>query len=457
MDSPVVGVAAQLEAKAAAFVNEQRLPGASVGIVHGDALVWSAGIGFADVAAERAPEATTLYRIASITKTFTGTAIMQLRDRGQLHLDDAAVTFIPELRAAASPFGAIETVTIRRMLSHESGLAGDPPGTDWALPSYEGDVDRNLARVSEMGTHIPPSFHQKYSNLAYQLLGEIVARVSGVPYVEYVRREIIEPLELRGTSFEPLPEPFLDRRATGYASAYLTDELALASVPPTVWAEGGLWSCVEDLGRWISFQLGSTGSRLHTVLVASTLDEMHRPRYLGDDAWTEAWGIAWYARRRDDVIWVQHAGGIHGFKANVCFDPKERIGAIALLNGDGDASRLSMDLAMIARVAALTSVPKIDRATPMPEAYRALLGIYVDPESGWVIRVEWRGGKLTGVNPTDPTWGPTLSSTEDPDVFAVDAGVRESGEPAVFHRLPDGRVASLFVGAQTLLRLDPVT
>src|SRR5262245_51426545 len=189
MGSPVVDVAAGLEAKAAACGNEQRLPGASVGIVHGDALVWSAGIGFADVAAERAPEATTLYRIASITKTFTGTAIMQLRDRGQLDLEDAAVTYIPELRDATSPFGAIETVTIRRMLSHESGLAGDPPGADWAIPSYEGDVDRNLARVSEIGTRIPPNFNQKYSNLAYQLLGEIVARVSGVPYVEYVRRE----------------------------------------------------------------------------------------------------------------------------------------------------------------------------------------------------------------------------------------------------------------------------
>ena len=117
MGSPVVDVAAQLEAKAAAFVKQQRVAGASVGIVHGEALVWSAGIGFADVAAKRAPEAATLYRIASITKTFTGTAIMQLRDRGLLDLDDAAVTFIPELRDASSPFGPIETVTIRRMLS----------------------------------------------------------------------------------------------------------------------------------------------------------------------------------------------------------------------------------------------------------------------------------------------------------------------------------------------------
>ncbi len=100
-------------------------------------------MGFADIGARRAPDARTLYRIASITKTFTGTAILQLRDEGRLHLDDPAVVHIPELRDASSPFGAIETVTIRRMLSHESGLVSEPPDTDWSTPAYEGVVERN--------------------------------------------------------------------------------------------------------------------------------------------------------------------------------------------------------------------------------------------------------------------------------------------------------------------------
>ncbi len=152
MASPVEGVAERLEAKAASFVKEHRLPGAAVGVVRGDELAWSAGIGFADVAARRAPQVSTLYRIASITKTFTGTAILQLRDEGRLHLDDPAVEHLPELRAAASPFGRIETVTIRRLLSHESGLVGDPPGTDWTVPVYEGVVERNLDRVTQIGT-----------------------------------------------------------------------------------------------------------------------------------------------------------------------------------------------------------------------------------------------------------------------------------------------------------------
>ncbi len=101
MTSPVAKITDELEAKAAAFVKEHRLPGAAVGVVHGDDLVWSAGVGFADVASRRPPDTSTLYRIASITKTFTGTAIMQLRDEGRLHLDDPIV----DLRAGAARRG----------------------------------------------------------------------------------------------------------------------------------------------------------------------------------------------------------------------------------------------------------------------------------------------------------------------------------------------------------------
>ncbi len=458
MVSPVTEVASKLEATATTFVKENRLPGAAVGVVHGDELVWFAGIGFADVASRRPPDAATLYRVASITKTFTGTAIMQLRDEGLVHLDDPAVKHVPELRGAASPFGDIETVTIRRMLSHEAGLTSEPPGTDWATPAYEGLVERNLARVAEIGTRIPPNVQQKYSNLAFQLLGEIVARVSRTPYAEYVRGAILEPLGMANSAFEPLPDALLPRRATGYAARFLSDELDRSSVPPTVWAEGGLWSSVEDLARWLSFQFREEGGARGDaqVLAGPTLKEMHTARYLGSESWTEAWCIAWYAVRKDDVIWVQHSGGLHGFTTNACFDPKQKVGAIALFNGVGDAAALAMDLGTIARDAAREAPPTLDPPTPMPESYRSLLGIYVDPESGTMVRVEWRDGKLACIEPTEETWRPLLAPTDDPNVFLVEPGVREAGEFAVFRRVPDGRVESLFLAAERLKRLDPV-
>ena len=455
---PTEDVASKLEAKTASFVKEHRLPGAAVGIVHGDALAWFAGVGFADIAEHRAPDVTTLYRVASITKTFTGTAIMQLRDEGLLHLDDPAVVHLPELASGVSPFGALETVTIRRMLSHESGLQGDPPGTDWWVPDYEGSAERNLARAGEITTTIPPNTQQKYSNLAYQLLGEIVARRSGMPYPEYVRTRILEPLGMNGSGFESLPEDLSERCAIGYAARFLSDVLEPASIPPSVWAEGGLWSSVEDLARWLSFQLKEDGGSREgaQILAGDSLKEMHKARYLGDDAWTEAFGISWYAVRKGEVIWVQHSGGLHGFTSNICFDPKEQVGAIVLLNGIGDASELSVGLAAIARDAGREAAPPIEPPAAMPIAYRDLLGLYVDEEQAMIARVEWRDGALQIVDPDEESWRPTLLPTEDPDVFVIAPGVRESGERVTFARRGDGRVASMFLAVATMLRFGPV-
>ena len=458
MAGHVAGAAPALQARAVSFVREHRLPGAAVGVVHGGDLVWSAGVGFADVGARQLTEQSTLYRIASITKTITGTAIMQLCDAGLLHLDDPAVAHLPELRLAASPFGAIETVTIRRMLSHESGLAGEPPGTDWSIPDYQGVVDRTLERVADIGTKIAPNLQQKYSNLAYQLLGEIVARASQTPYPRYVREAILEPLAMSDTGFEPLPATLQARCATGYAGRAFSDELDLAPVMPAVWAEGGLWSGLADLARWLSFQLSAYAGADNKcgVLTAARLRDMHQPRYLGDAEWTQAWGISWYAARRGDVIWIQHSGGMPGFTSNMCFDPDEQVGAIALLNGSANASELAMDLAEIARHAARAAAAVIEPPAPTPDAFRCLLGIYAGPEPGLFVRLEWRDGKLTFIDPDAAAWRPTLAPTGDPDIFTIEPGVRQSGDHATFHRLSDGRVTSVFLGTATLIRMDRV-
>jgi CubicO group peptidase (beta-lactamase class C family) len=453
----IADVATALEACAAAFVKQHRLPGAAVAVVHGDDLAWSAGIGVRDAAAGRAPDDDTLYRVASVTKTFTGTAIMQLRDEGRLDLDDPVVAHVPELGAAVgvSPIG---NVTLRRLLSHESGLMGDAPGTDWEGPTYEGSVTANLARASEIGVRVPPNTQPKYSNMGYQLLGEIVARVSGRPYAEHVRERILDPLGMSASGFAPLADALRARMATGYTARQFSDELSESVAAPECEAEGGLISCVSDLARWISFQMRTGGGQPETqVLAESTLAEMHRPRYLGGSpAWDLAWGISWYAIRRGDVVWVQHSGDIHGFSSNVCFDREHRVGAIALVNTMAPAGELSMQLAAIGREAVAALPEPIVPPSPMPEGYRDLLGYYGSEHVGQVLRLEWRDGRLTFVDPTSEDWRPTLTATGQPDAFVVDPYVREAGEPCVFHRRADGRVDTVALGPTVLRRYDAV-
>ena len=459
MAGPVAAGAQEFEAKLAAFVKDNRLYGAAAGVVHSDELAWSAGAGFADLAAGKQATAQTLYRIASITKTFTGTAIMQLRDAAGLDLDDPVVRWIPELAASATP-AKIEAVTIRRLLSHESGLKSEPPGADWLQPApvYEGAVERNLERVAEIFTTLPANAQTKYSNLGYQLLGEVVHRASGTDYPDYVRQAILEPLGMSATSFEPLDPALADRCAIGYASRTFSDELDVAPAMPQIWAEGGLWSDTSDLGKWLCFQLAAHADAPaeSPVLVAATRREMHNPRYLGDDAWNSAFGISWYGVRKDDVIWIQHSGGLPGFITNVCFDRKTRVGAIVLLNGVGNAAELAMELAGIGRRLVLASPPPIVAPAAAPEHVRSLLGLYTPADMSEIVRLEWRDGKLILVSTEDATWRPELEPADGPDTFMVGPGFRQSGERVQFRRLPGGQVASAVMESGTLLRLDLV-
>ncbi len=453
MSSPASALAAKYEATAAAFVKEHRLPGAAVGVVHDGELAWAGGVGFADRAARRPSDPKTLYRIASITKTFTATAIMQLRDEGKLTLDDPAIAYLPELQAAQSSLGPIEGLTIRRMLSHESGLQSEPPGTNWSDVAYEDDPGRTLARAAEIATRVPVHTQWKYSNLAYQLLGEVVSRVSGTPYPKYISSKILRPLGMTSTSLDPLSARLRTRRATGYEPRFLSDELELAPQEVNVFgAEGGLWSCVEDLARWLACQTADEPG----IIASDTLKEMHKARYLTDDEWTNAWCIGWYARRRDDVIWTMHSGGYYGFITNACFEAKEKIGAIALVNGIGNATELALQLGTIARDAVREAAPAIEVPEALPTEWRPFVGLYLGEHFGTVMRVEWLDGKLTVLDPDTPTWKPTFAPTDDPDVFLIEPGFRESGELARFERGADGRVVSLFFAVARLQRLEPV-
>jgi CubicO group peptidase (beta-lactamase class C family) len=305
------------------------------------------------------------------------------------------------------------------MLSHESGLQSEPPGTNWSDVVYEDDPARTLARAAEIETRVPVHTQWKYSNLAYQLLGEIVSRVSGTTYPKYIRSKLLRPLGMTATSLDPLPARLRTRRATGYEPRFLADEPG--------------------------------------VVAKETLKEMHKARYLTDEEWTNAWCIGWYARRREDVVWIMHSGGYYGFITNACFEPKEKVGAIALVNGIGNATELALQLGTIAREAVREAAPEIEVPKPLPEGWRPFVGLYVAPHFGTVMRVEWVDGKLTAIDPDAPTWKPTLAPTDDPDVFLIEPGFRESGELARFERGQDGRVVSLFLAVARLQRLEPVS
>ncbi|MGO9604587.1 MAG: serine hydrolase domain-containing protein [Candidatus Binataceae bacterium] len=447
-------------------LERERVPGAAIGIVRDQELVWSRGFGYADLARDRVPDADTLFRCGSITKTFTATAIMQLCDDGKLGIDDPIVRYIPEFSAVKTRFGTPGGVTIRRLLTHTSGLMGEGPNNGWEKLEFP-PIEDMVAALGRTEIVIEPESQYKYSNLGFALLGEVIRRISGQQYADYMQRNLLEPLGMNGSGLS-LTDSMRPRMATGYTIRTVEGEPQIA--PHFMlhgWdAAGSLYSSVNDLARWISFQFRTKeaargGSQ---VLNGRTLSAMHRVQFMESNLMA-GYALGWRVDRRGENVYHHHSGGIHGFLTKITFNKLRRVGAIVLTNGNPHMAFETIGYELLEAV-----IPAIREATdaaqspgkpvPTPEKYRLFVGRYEDPQMGGVIWIVSRSGELVILNPGSATIPPgpdqRLVPSEDPLVFTVHGG-RPAGEPMVFRVAEDGTVVGFLMShAWAFRKVGPI-
>ncbi len=449
-DAILDSVLPQLREKVARMVDSARLPGAAVGIVRGEELAWAQGFGYADIASRRPIDQDTMFRVGSITKTFTATAVMQLRDEGKLSLDDPVVRHVPEFGGVVCEHGAIEDVTLRRLLTHHSGLVGEPPLPHWETLEFPSmaQVLENLPRTRVV---IEQDSAFKYSSLAFTLLGEVVERVSGQPYVDYIDRNLLAPLGMAASGFDL--EGRKERVAVGYDAAPYDDVPAPAPHASIngMTAAGQLYSSVGELARWIAFQFRTDGGEREgqQVLRGRSLAEMHRPYYL-ELGWEQGYCLCWWATRRGDNIYHGHGGGIHGFISQVYFHKPTKTGAIVLTNSGGHAMSAPIALEVTeAVVSAERARPAASdrRFMPTPEGWRRFIGRYMAGPGG-IAHIECHDGQLMITIPSAPGMPPVpptlLEATSEEQVFLCRNG-RYAGEDLTFRMAADGAVTGFAV------------
>jgi D-alanyl-D-alanine carboxypeptidase len=436
-------VRSSIEALVRSHLSEAPVPGVAVGIVRDGDLVDFLSLGNSDRESGAIPTMKSIARVASVTKTFTATAIMQMRDASLLALDDPLLLYIPEFTIAQAVAGPLESVTIRRMLTHHSGLSTEHPDLDWNAADFPTN-EHLMDSLEKIQVVIPQDSQWKYSNLAYALLGEVVSRLSGKPYVDYVHDEIIVPVGLANTAFDLSTEQE-KLKMTGYSPA-LPGEQGFRIAPSGhlkgFTSAGQLHSNIEDLAKWIAFQLGGSPE---TVLSPASRKEMHRPNYVGDD-WSWGQGLGWRAIRLGERVYLNHGGALHGFSTNVIFNVPERTGVITLVNmwPTGLPSDLALRIAEIvidgnpSQSGAAISVSNVD-----PPAPTDFDGKYF-AEPGLPITINGDGcGGLAFAKPAfrEPTLhAPArLEPAGEPDAFRIVNG-RGAGEIAVFTRSEVGAV-----------------
>ena len=329
----------------AEFAKGAHAPGAAWGIIIDGELAHAGAMGVRDVSTNAPVDVDTVFRIASMTKSFTAMAILKLRDEGKLSLDDPAERYVADLKSLPYPTSDSPRITIRHLLTHSAGFPEDNPWGDQQLADTEDDLSRMLRGGIPFST--APGTAYEYSNYGFAILGRIVSRASGVPYDDYVTRAILKPLGMTSTTLHPSRVP-ADRRAIGYR--WEDDRWKEEPSLPhgSFGAMGGMLTSIRDLSRYVAAFLDAfpprDGPETGPIRRAS-LREMQQPwrpsglravrgnannsLTLSSSGYGYGLGITQTCQFRSLVA---HSGGLPGFGSLMRWLPDYGVGIIAFGN-----------------------------------------------------------------------------------------------------------------------------
>jgi CubicO group peptidase (beta-lactamase class C family) len=330
-------------------VQSAGIVGSSLMFVRDGRVVHKAFEGYQDRDTRRSVDEDTIFHWASITKTFTGVAIMQLRDRGLLALDDPAIKFVPELRQVHNPFGDMSQVAIRHLMSHSAGFragtwpwGGDQPWHPFEPTRWE----QVVAMFPYTELLFKPGTQYRYSNPGVIFLGRIIEELSGDDYEVYITKNIFMPLGMSHSFFDRAPYHLASHRSHSYVGSDdgVAEQRFDFDSGITV-SNGGLNAPLGDMAKWLAFLIGGTGaSGEKEILKRASLEEMFTPRIRavdgeggsGDDVQA---GLSCFIERHGGVELVGHSGDQNGFISHLYIHRPSASGYIVSFNTDTASKR----------------------------------------------------------------------------------------------------------------------
>lgn len=474
-----------VDAEMRGILSRHPVVGLTVGVVRDGAFEFH-GHGLADIASGRPVSADTMFRIGSITKTFTAIAIMQLWEKGLIDLDAPANDYLEayQLIPAEESF---RPASLRHLLTHTAGIPdvrhvsdlldagltpsdGRPPilSVDFgkALPSLAAYYSGGLRVVVDPGSHFA------YSNHGYATLGQVVEDVSGIALERYFRERIFEPLGMADSSLARS-----GRVAARLATGYAVGRRGAVPVPDRDWiglGGGGIYSTTRDLARFVAALLGGGENEHGRILEPATLATMFEPHYQPDTR-LPGMGLGFFRAEAAGHRLVLHDGILPGFNSEILVAPDEGIGVIGLTNGSpGAFAWLHIELGRLLRL--LLGLPEdsaLSEVPHHPEIWSELCGRYAFPRRiadlrqrlmlGGGAEVVVRGGRLVLrlLTPVPALYrGLPLEPDDQTDPYLFRLDLAEFGLAPVriaFSSVIDGRVTEIHadLGAQpwSLLRV----
>ncbi len=310
-------------------IQYDRIPGLAIGIIRNGKLVYQKGFGFSDIESEIIMSPKTCFRIASISKTFTAVAIMQLVEQKKLSLDDKIEKYIPWFKAQTK-YSNSSNITIRQILSHTGGVFRDGNTPHWENDNFP-DLAELKKSISEKTVVFENLTKFKYSNFGFALLGEVIRKASGLDYDEYVTKHIIQKLGMERTAPDYSQEK-KDWLAKGYSRPIPNKERGAFSHSETkAYAPAtGFLSNISDLSKYIT-ALSIKRKGVNTLISDESKKEIIK-EYWATGEENESYGLGFSIYKIGERKIVGHSGGFAGFITQIALDVENDIGVISLTN-----------------------------------------------------------------------------------------------------------------------------
>jgi CubicO group peptidase (beta-lactamase class C family) len=326
----------RIDALAATEFAKESVGSITIGVVVGPKLIWTKSYGYADMDKKLLATPDMVYRIGSITKQFTALMLLQLAQADKLKLSDPVEKYFPEVNRIAGRYPDSPSITLLQLAIHTSGLAREPQDLANYLKGPVADWESVLVSALPNTNYLfAPGNRFAYSNVGYAVLGAALGRAAGEPYVDYVRKNIFNPLGMTHTDFEPNAQitPLL---AAGYAKGMFSLDAATPlsehkgrgyKVP-----NGAVYSTVGDLAKFISFELGYGPQE---VLKKKTLEDNYQRTLSTKHDVASGYGVGFMVENLDNLVVLGHGGAVAGYLSAAYFDRTSETGVVVLRNVSG--------------------------------------------------------------------------------------------------------------------------
>jgi len=335
------------------LLQREHRPGLAIAVVEGNHVVYAHGFGVKRLGRDGPITTRSLFHMASITKPFVATSLMQLAEKGKVDLDAPVVHYLPYFRMADERY---RTITVRQMLTHSSGMP-DVDDYEWDKPQYDdGALERYVRSLSDRTLLFAPGEKFQYSNMAFEILGDVIAKVSGRSFDDYVQDQILTPLRMKDSTL-------LVRRAdaTLLTWGHELDEHD-RPFPSKVFPynrihspSSNLHSNVLDMARWAMANMNHGELDGRRILQASAYELLwKRARDLGGPppapSRLSPVGLSWFIREYRETTMVGHSGGDTGYATDLAMLPEKKIAVVWMMNSDWRGSdgltRAALDVAL---------------------------------------------------------------------------------------------------------------